>query len=696
MFKKYPFIKQKGLKDCGVASLMMIIKYYKGKISFEELRDLTKTNKNGTTAYHVMEAANKLGFDAKGIKCKLEDLNEENIVLPAIAHVVIDKTYNHFVVIYKINFKKKTLLIADPNNKLKTIKFEEFEKIWQNILIVLYPLYSLKKYKENLSIITFVLRILKYCSKELKNIWLLSLFITIFSILTSFFLKYMIDSTILKYPQNHLFSLFIIFFVIYILLIITDYFRNKVLIYLNELVSYILTANTFKQIIQLPYIYYCNRTTGEVISRINDLTSVNQVISKVFYSIFIDLPLALFVLFILASINLKLFGIVLILLTLYIINIIIFKPINSHYIKSIQEKRALVSSYMVEGISNFETIKALNLENKIITKFENLYLKLLTSSKDGDRAVNNQYIFKEAINKIGFIIIIYLGTLLILKNQLTVGQLLTFNSLLIYFFEPINNIISVNSNISEAINSIKRILDLYYYREEKGIVKELANGNLNLKNLNYSYNDQNLILNKINLKINKGSKVLIVGSSGSGKSTLLKIIMKYYEVERSQVFLNNIDINDYILADYRKGISYISQQESLFTGTLINNFNLINKDETKIIDIAKMCEVDKIIKKTNTGYKMLIEEDGYNISGGEKQRIILARSLLKPFNILLIDEGMSQMDINLERRILKKIFEKYKDKTIIVVSHRLANADLFDKLVELENGKIKKEVFKNG
>ncbi len=696
MFKKYPFIKQKGLKDCGVASLMMIIKYYKGKISFEELRDLTKTNKNGTTAYHVIEAANKLGFDAKGIKCKLEDLNKENIVLPAIAHVIIDKTYNHFVVIYKINFKKKTLLIADPNNKLKTIKFEEFEKIWQNILIVLYPLYSLKKYKENISIITFVLRILKYCSKELKNIWLLSLFITIFSISTSFFLKYMIDSIILKYPQNHLFSLFIIFFVIYILLIITDYFRNKVLIYLNELVSYILTANTFKQIIQLPYIYYCNRTTGEVISRINDLTSVNQVISKVFYSIFIDLPLALFVLFILASINLKLFGIVLILLTLYIINIIIFKPINKHYIKSIQEKRALVSSYMVEGISNFETIKALNLENKIITKFEKLYLKLLTSTKDGDRAVNNQYIFKEVINKIGFIVIIYLGTLLILKNQLTVGQLLTFNSLLIYFFEPINNIISVNSNISEAINSIKRILDLYYYREEKGIVKELANGKINIKNLNYSYNDHNLILNKINLKIDKGSKVLIVGSSGSGKSTLLKIIMKYYEVDRNKVFINNIDINDYILDDYRKGISYISQQESLFTGTLINNFNLVNKDETKIIDIAKMCEVDKIIEKTNTGYKMLIEEDGYNISGGEKQRIILARSLLKPFNILLIDEGMSQMDINLERRILKKIFEKYIDKTIIIVSHRLANADLFDKLVELENGKVKKEVFKSG
>ena len=172
--------------------------------------------------------------------------------------------------------------------------------------------------------------------------------------------------------------------------------------------------------------------------------------------------------------------------------------------------------------------------------------------------------------------------------------------------------------------------------------------------------------------------------------------MKYYPINRGQVLINEIDINDYKNNKYKQGISYISQKETLFTDTLYNNLNINNKNNNKILEIIKICEVDEIIKNNNTSYKMLIEENGNNISGGEKQRIILARTLLKPFNILLIDEGLNQMDVNLERRILKRIFQKYKQQTIIIVSHRLDNVDLFNKLVELENGKIKQVVNKNG
>lgn len=695
MFKKYPFVKQEGIKDCGVASLMMIIKYYKGTIGFEQLRDVLKTTKKGTTAYHLIEGAKQIGFDAKGVKCKLEELNDDNIVLPAIAHVVINKTYNHYIVIYEINFAKKTMLIADPNDSKKKITFNQFQNIWNNVLILLYPIYSLKKYKPTHSIYNFITNITKQCKMELKNIWLLSLFLTLFSISTSFFLKYMIDSLLVNPIKDNLFAIFIIFLFLYLLLIITDFFRNKVLIYLNQKVAFIMTMDTFKQIIQLPYNYYCNRTTGEVVSRINDLTSVNTAISKVFYSVFIDLPLAIFVLIFLYFISPKLFIIVIILLLLYILNILVFKPIYSQYIEKTHKNKANVSSYMFEGISNFETIKAINLEKTIINNFEVKYIKLLKKMRSLDEKVNYQHTIKELINHVGFVVIIYCGSLLVKNHQLTIGELLTFNSLLVYFFEPIHNVINIDANIKEALNSIKRIIDLYYYEEDNGVVMNCPTGDIILSKLNYSYNDRDEILNNINLKISSGEKVLVVGTSGSGKSTLLKILMKYYKVNRGQVLLNNIDINDYIEKDYKQGISYVSQKESLFTDTLINNLNVNHVSKNSILEIAQMCEVDEIIKKSNTGYKMLIEEGGHNISGGEKQRIILARALLKPFNILLVDEGMNQMDVNLERRILKRMLEKYKEKTIIIVSHRLNNLDLFDKLVELEFGTIKKTVIKN-
>ena len=222
MFRKYPFVKQDGIKDCGVASLLMIVKYYKGNVGIEQLRDMTKTDKKGTTAYHLIEAAKQLGMDAKGVKCELEDLTKDNLVLPAIAYVTVDQSYNHYVVIYEINFNKKTILIADPANKIKKISFTEFSEMWNNVIIILYPIYKLPLYKNNLSLLQFVMNIIKKCKKEFVNILLLSLFLTIFSIFISFYFKYMIDGISYSNKQEYLLFIFVIFLV-HLLKIITDF-----------------------------------------------------------------------------------------------------------------------------------------------------------------------------------------------------------------------------------------------------------------------------------------------------------------------------------------------------------------------------------------------------------------------------------------------------------------------------------------
>ena len=227
--------------------------------------------------------------------------------------------------------------------------------------------------------------------------------------------------------------------------------------------------------------------------------------------------------------------------------------------------------------------------------------------------------------------------------------------------------------------------------KQEGVLNKKLEGNIKIHNLSFELNNKNII-NNINLTIKKGEKIVIVGPSGSGKSTLFKILMKYYKINRNQIYINDIDYNDYKTSD---GISMISQQETLFTDTLYNNILLDNDDLDKFLDITKICEVDEIIKDNSTGYNMLIEENGFNISGGQKQRIILARALMQNFNILLIDEGLNQVDVNLERRILKNIFKKYKDKTILVISHRLENLDLFDRTIKLNNGRIVNKKNKN-
>lgn len=681
MFKRN-LIRQDGFKDCGPTCLSMIIKHYKGYIDINELKEMCKTDKNGTTAYHLIETAKKCGFESYGVKCNLEDINKNNIILPCIAHVILNNSYKHYVVIKKIDYKKKKITVYDPIGTIKTYTYENFQKIFSNIIILLYPIKVIKNIPNN-SIKKFILEITKTSTKQLIQIIIISIFITLFSIIISFYLQYMVDNV---NNQGKIYFIFTLFLIIYIMKIISDFLRNKIIILVNQKIDFNLNYNTFKQIINLPYCYYKNNTTGEIISKINDLDVVRQVISKVAISIFIDLPLTLLSLIIMYILNEKLFIISLIIMLLYWLVLILFRNPLNEKIEDTTLAKADTTSYMVERINGYETLKGCNKEHIALKKFEDKYAALSNKIYDLDNCYNYQLLLKEIINDLGFIFIILIGILLVKDNIITIGQLLSFNSLLVYFLTPIRNIIDLDDSIKQSKIAIKKILNLYYDKKENGILDKKMKGEIIFKNLSYTFNDTRNVLENINLKINKNSKVMVIGESGSGKSTLFKILKKYYTVPRDKVYIDNVDINDY----QKSNIVYVSQNEILFTDTISNNI-----DSDNIIDISKICLIDEIVKNNQLGYNMLIEENGFNLSGGERQRIILARALANEFDILIIDEGLSQVDINMERKILKNLLKNYNDKTIIFISHRLENMDLFNQVIKLEKGRISDDLSKN-
>lgn len=666
----------------------MIINFYGGNLPIDQIRDLTKTDKNGTTAFHIIEACKSIGFNAEGIKTSLEQLNKENLILPCIAHVVIDGKYKHFVVIYKIDFKNKKIIIADPSCSIKKITFSEFQKMWSGVLITLYPLKKLPL-TQNISFIDFLLKIIKLHKTFVFNIIMLSIFITIFSVISSFYMKNILDAI----NYNNLTIIFIFFLFINIFKILSDFFRNKLLIYLNQKIDLLLTLDTYKKIISLPYNYYHTRTTGDIISRVNDLSIIRNMITKVSLSLFIDLPLALVTFIIFYIINTKLFFISLIIVFIYLLLMIFSKNRITNNINTIQVNKSETMSYMIETINGFETVKSVGNEAQIIDKFEKKYVKFLKNIFKFDNYNNIISILKDLVNAMGYLIIIYVGAEMVILGNLTFGDLLVFVNLLNYFLEPIKNIIDLNSEIKEAKNSLRRILELFKNENKKQtFIDNLKVKEISFNNLSYSYDYKEKQLKNINLKLKK-QKILILGKSGSGKSTLFKLLMKYYEIPRNQITINGYDINDYKDDVIKQNFSYISQNEILYTDSIYNNLKIDkNITDEQIIEISKKCFIDEFLN--DLGLNMLIEENGYNLSGGQRQRIILARALLKNFEVLIIDEGLSQMDINLERKILKNLFKMYENKMMIVISHRLDNMDLYDRVIELKNGEIVKDVFK--
>lgn len=674
---------------------MMIIKHYGGQASYEKIRTMLKTDSNGTTAYHLIDVAKKLGFEAKGVRCELNDLNYNNLLLPCIAYVTIDSSYQHYIVIYKINFTKKTLIIADPADDIKKITFDEFEKIWNNILIILNTNNILSNDYSKKNLLNFIIKIYLTHKTYFVLIFILSLITTLFSIFSSFYLEFMLD--MISYgKKKFLFMLFIVFLIFNLIKVLTDYFRDKILINIQEKIDFNLTFGTFKKIILLPYHYFRSRTTGDVVSRITDINVIKDFIIKASVSLFVDFILAFISFFILLFINKNLFLVSLGIIFVYALIIILFNKYYDKKLTTIQQQKSSVMSYMIESISAFESVKGNSLEEETLNKFENNYCKFLNKSFKLESVYNFQTLLKKLVNNVGSIIIIFIGCKLVIENKLTFGQLLSFNTLLSYFLEPIKSIVNMDLDIRKSKIIYTRVSNLELKKEDNALVERNIDGNIKASNLSYTYNDKKLILNKVNFDIPVGNKVMIIGKSGSGKSTLVKMLLKYYECNRNELFIDDIDINDYKETSIKDNIVYISQNEMLFTDTLYNNiiYNR-NIDIEDFLKIEKMCMIEEIIKENISGFNMMLEENGFNISGGERQRIVLARSLLSKFNILIIDEGLNQMDIGLERQVLKNIFNEYKSKTIIIVSHRLENMDLFDQVLELSNGKIIKDAKKN-
>ena len=678
--KKYPFTKQEGLKDCAAACMQMIIKYYNGYISINDLNEMLETTKEGVSAFKIIEVSNKIGFKATGIRLNLLELNK-SVTLPVIAHVVINN-YNHYIVVYKIDSFKKSVIIADPQSKIKTISFKEFESIWTNVIINLYPVKPIehRNYEKHLNYKNIILK----NKKTIFQLCYISFIYMILSIVASFYMKYVFDNYLSNF--HLIFTVFILFIIINLYKIFTNLIRTKILINLNKNIDIDLSLDIFSKILSLPYGYYRNKTTGEIITRYTELSKIRETISKVLLTLFLDLPLCITSLIIMYFLNSKLTMISLIAVLLYTVIVIAYNRILNDTILEAQIKKAEMNTVLIESINGFETIKGLNLYDYINQKFENKYIKYLKNVIKIDSILNIKENLKEIVNQLIEMIIIFTGVIYVRSETITIGTLMTYNSILVFFLAPIRNLLSLDNSIIESKRIVKRVNEML--KKEENVKKiNIVYGDILIKSLSFKQNEK-IILNKINLHISKGEKVIITGKSGSGKSTLLKILMNYYNDYQGEIKINGINIKSINLKNV-----YISQNETLFTDTIYSNIVLGNND-SNFSEVVKMCYVDEIIN-SNLGYNQIIEENGFNISGGQKQRIILARSIINEFDLLLIDEGLNQIDVELERKILKNLFNKFHDKTIIIVSHRLENMDLYDKLIKLENGKVKECVKRN-
>lgn len=673
-------VRQQDEKDCGVCSLLSIIRYYKGNVPLEQLRLDARTNNEGTTALNLVLASQKYGFDAVGMK--VENLNDIKR-LPAIAHLNLKKGYSHYVVIEKVT--KDKIILMDPA-KGKVVKFLwEFQKEWSGVVLIFYPKQKIMVLKNNVTLFTIFKKVFISEKNLIKIIVLVSFLLTIFTIALGYYFQMFNSLYLNKYPINYLKVLVLVFAIFTCFKLFLTYYRSYLENHLNKNIDCLITSDFLKHLFNLPLNVITSRKSGEILSRVNELTSIKGLITEIFITYTLDFLIVVITTFLLIRISSKLFLILFLTTIFYLfVGIITKKSIFEKAYQNISIESEF-NNTVLENIKMINSIKNLDAVDGTLNKIERKLTHYLYDTYKVNTILNKINIFKVSCYEIGFFLINTFGFYFVYKGIINMIDLITFNALLNLYFEPLKNIVDSIPKYSFMKASITKINDFLGVRAEILGEKTSTDGyDISINNLNYSYNKYQNVLKSVNLNIKEGEFVLLQGASGSGKSTLCSILNKYITDYTGDILFGKMNYKDLSIKTIRDNIVYVGQNENIFTGSIKENITFGNKVSDLNFDkICKICKVDDVANKKTFRYESLIGSDEGNISGGEKQRIILARAVLKDFNVLILDEALSEVDIKLELEILKNIRDNYKDKTIIYISHK-KYPNVFDKVISME------------
>lgn len=673
-------VRQQDEKDCGVCSLLSIIRYYKGNVPLEQLRLDARTNNEGTTALNLVLASQKYGFDAVGMK--VENLNDIKR-LPAIAHLNLKKGYSHYVVIEKIT--KDKIILMDPA-KGKVVKFLwEFQKEWSGVVLIFYPKQKIMVLKNDVTLFTIFKKVFISEKNLIKIIVLVSFLLTIFTIALGYYFQMFNSLYLNKYPINYLKVLVLVFAIFTCFKLFLTYYRSYLENHLNKNIDCLITSDFLKHLFSLPLNVITSRKSGEILSRVNELTSIKGLITEIFITYTLDFLIVVITTFLLIRISSKLFLILFLTTIFYLfVGIITKKSIFEKAYQNISIESEF-NNTVLENIKMINSIKNLDAVDGTLNKIERKLTHYLYDTYKVNTILNKINIFKVSCYEIGFFLINTFGFYFVYKGIINMIDLITFNALLNLYFEPLKNIVDSIPKYSFMKASITKINDFLGVRAEILGEKTSTDGyDISINNLNYSYNKYQNVLKSVNLNIKEGEFVLLQGTSGSGKSTLCSILNKYITDYSGDILFGKMNYKDLSIKTIRENIVYVGQNENIFTGSIKENITFGNKVSDLNFDkICKICKVDDVANKKTFRYESLIGSDEGNISGGEKQRIILARAVLKDFNVLILDEALSEVDIKLELEILKNIRDNYKDKTIIYISHK-KYPNVFDKVISME------------
>ncbi len=693
MSRKIVCVKQRDVTDCGAACLVSVADSYGHQFSVSKVRQIAGTDKRGTSMLGMVEAAQMMGFQAKAVRAGAEVIRQ--IPLPCIAHVLLENGLQHFVVLYRIEAKRIVYMDPGTGTIVKT-DTESFTKIWTGVLLLLEPSVSITQSATNVISTKQRLYHLFFSNRALLlQGFIGALVYTVLGLSVSIYIQKLVDTILVDGDIGLLNLMSIIMILLLCVQQYTGTVKTLLGLQVGQRMDAALITNYLRHLLRLPQFFFDTMRTGEVLSRINDAVMIRNFVSDTVMQVMVNILILVcsFLLMFFYSVKLALW--MLVLLPVYLLLYFMSNKINKYWQRRLMEKSAAMETELVGTLQASATIKRFGLEDVMMEKNESGLITLLRTIYD--TSIRNIVLSSvaEFVTKLFTLLVLWIGSILVIERTLTPGTLLSFYSIIGYFTGPVLVLIGSNKSFQEAMIAADRLFEIMELESEEArqIGRQQPSftpGNIVFDHVSFRYGSRQKVFDTLSLQIVAGSCIGIAGESGSGKSTLLHLLLQLYPLQNGQIHIGDIDINDLDLTELREKIAVVPQETDILSGTILENICL-NKtvDMDFVLKLCQQVGLDDFIRSLPDGYHTALQEQGSDLSGGQKQKIGIARALYRQPAILLLDEATASLD-TISESIVQECLQYYRQRgtTIIIVAHRLTTLQFCDEIIVLQQGQL--------
>jgi HlyB family type I secretion system ABC transporter len=686
--QRYPFFQQQSSSDCGAACLVMVGRCWGKSFSVNRLRDLANVDRNGASLRGLAVAAESIGFATRPVKISLKKLAEQD--LPAIVHW----EGKHYIVVYEIS--RDRIIVADPAIGQLTLKPEEFMKGWTGIALLLQPTPLLRETNEDHQPFWQFFELAKPHRVVLLEVFAASVLIQIFGLIMPLFTQLLLDRVVVQRSTLTLTAVglgLLIFGLFRVMMTgmrqyLLDHTANK--IDLAMVVGFI--AHTFR----LPLSFFESRYVGDIISRVQENRKIQRFLTGEALSIILDLLTVFVYLGLMFWYSWKMALLTLAIVPPFFLLALFATPFLQRVSREIFTAMTEETGYLIQSLTGIRTVKSMSVEQTVRWHWEGLFSQAVKKAFSGQIISNYLQIFSSTIEAVATAGLLWFGAWLVIQNELTIGQLVSFNMLLGNVISPFRRMTFLWNQLQEVVIAVERINDVIDAEPEENPQRQMRqslppiHGHIRFDRVTFRYHPESDIntLENVSFEVQPGQTVALVGRSGSGKTTLSKLLLSLYPPTEGKILIDGYDVTSLSLRSLRQQIGVVDQDTFLFGGTIRENISVGHPEASleEVIKVAELAGAHSFIKELPMGYETQIGEGGGMLSGGQKQRLAIARALLGNPRLLILDEATSHLDTESERIIQTNFSKISHDRTTLIIAHRLSTVRSADLILVLDRG----------